>query len=408
MLKASTKYDFHSNHSSLLKGIKPASGNETVDYNREFKRQEQFLDQLLSKISLLTPNYLEIQQLYPEKSIPETLSYISDKTPVLLKGGHREKALGVDVLYLKEKLPVSFDTTVKNVSEKHGSGCVLSASIVTYLALENSLPVAIEKAKKYTSEFLMSNASLLGYHHFNSANGFKPGTISQVPLKNALNIDSQKQGSYPLVENNNNPRMHSLYYISQGKTLTDHVLNCKKACDYGIKMIQLRLKKESEENFLKAAIEIKAYCDLKNATLIINDNVVIAKKVESGLHLGKKDMLPSKARDVLGNNSLIGGTANTLEDVLFLLDEKVDYIGLGPYRFTTTKENLSPILGLNGYKKILSELHKLALSIPIYAIGGIIKDDIDPLLKIGVSGIAFSGLLNEISTEEIIEITSLS
>src|SRR5690606_37581435 len=151
------------------------------------------------------------------------------------------------------------------------------------------------------------------------------------------------------------------------------------------------------------AEQAKKICDAFGSKLIINDTVSIALKINAdGVHLGKNDMPPAKAREILGSQKIIGATANTLNDCIELHNQSVDYIGLGPYRFTTTKENLSPILGLAGYSYILHELKKKNFNLPIIAIGGILEKDISPILKTGVSGVAVSGMLT--GSENINEI----
>jgi thiamine-phosphate pyrophosphorylase len=115
----------------------------------------------------------------------------------------------------------------------------------------------------------------------------------------------------------------------------------------------------------------------------------------TGVHLGKTDMPPAEARRILGDGFIIGGTANTFEDIRRLTDEGVDYIGLGPFRFTATKKNLSPILGLEGYKDILSRCRAAGIALPVLAIGGITVDDIPALMQTGVSGIAVSSAIRQ-------------
>ena len=88
---------------------------------------------------------------------------------------------------------------------------------------------------------------------------------------------------------------------------------------------------------------------------------------------------------------LIGGTANTAEQIIRLKKKGADYAGCGPFRFTTTKEKLAPTLGLEGYRHILQQLHKAGIRLPVCAIGGIEPDDVLPLLETGVQGIAVSG-----------------
>lgn len=189
--------------------------------------------------------------------------------------------------------------------------------------------------------------------------------------------------------------MKRLYYISQGKTSEKHLQNIKNVCENGVKLVQLRMKNVTDEEFLKTAIKAKEICDKFKATLIINDNIFVANKVKTGVHLGKEDESITKAKAIL-KNKIIGGTANTLEDCLQLIQQGVDYIGLGPFRFTKTKKNLSPILGLKGYQKILTELKKQGHTTPIYAIGGIKESDFNPLFETGIYGIAVSGLLSEV------------
>lgn len=122
------------------------------------------LDEILSKIYVLTPNYNEIQQLYPEKNIEETIRHISSKTNLFLKGGHHPTKLGKDVLFIKDGAQFSINPKLNNCSEKHGSGCVLSSAITSYLALGFPLLKACYRGKRYTEKFLSSNKSLLGYH----------------------------------------------------------------------------------------------------------------------------------------------------------------------------------------------------------------------------------------------------
>ena len=180
-----------------------------------------------------------------------------------------------------------------------------------------------------------------------------------------------------------------LHYISQGNTPKEHLENIEKACTSGAESVQLRLKNLSEKKILKTAEEAREITGRFQTRLIINDHYKIAKKVKAdGVHLGKNDTCPTIARKHLETWQVIGGTANTLEDCKILIEKKVDYIGLGPFRLTTTKENLSPVLGTNGYLTILEALQT---DIPIIAIGGIIIDDVPDILETGVYGIAASG-----------------
>lgn len=197
--------------------------------------------------------------------------------------------------------------------------------------------------------------------------------------------------------------MKKLYYISQGKTSEEHLKNIKNVCENGVQTIQLRIKNSSFDEYLKTALKAKNICDKYNAKLIINDSIEVAKKTGAGVHLGKEDESIKIAKNKL-KDCTIGGTANTLNDCLELINKKVDYIGLGPFRFTNTKKNLNPILGLKGYKAILKELNKKGYKTPIYAIGGITENDFKELFDTGIYGIAVSGLLSDIKGKRVKEI----
>lgn len=180
-----------------------------------------------------------------------------------------------------------------------------------------------------------------------------------------------------------------LQYISQGKTIDEHLTNIQNACSSGVELVQLRLKKFKEPAVLKAAEQAREITGRFQTRLIINDYYKIAKEVKAdGVHLGQNDTCPLVARKHLYSWQIIGGTVNTIEQAQELVTKKVDYIGMGPFRFTLTKTNLSPVLGLEGYTTILQ---KLKTELPIIAVGGITLEDVPEVLKTGVHGIAVSG-----------------
>jgi len=187
-----------------------------------------------------------------------------------------------------------------------------------------------------------------------------------------------------------------LQYISQGNTVEEQLYNIHQTLDNGCEWIQLRFKNGNSLELFTLAESVKMLCEEYLATFIVNDKVDLTLQINAdGVHLGLNDMRIKDARALLGNHKIIGGTANTLEDVLQRATEDCDYIGLGPFRFTSTKENLSPILGLEGYRDILSKLQEQNIPIPVYAIGGIELSDIENLINTGLHGIAVSGLITE-------------
>ncbi|MBP4140799.1 thiamine phosphate synthase [Flavobacterium sp. P4023] len=189
---------------------------------------------------------------------------------------------------------------------------------------------------------------------------------------------------------------NKLQYISQGNTVEEQITNIRKALDNGCEWIQLRFKTQNTMDLFNLAESTKILCDVYSANYIINDNVYLAQQFEAdGVHLGLTDMKISEARQILGDTKMIGGTANTFADIQQRSAEQCDYIGLGPFQHTDTKENLSPILGIEGYRSILKKVKSKKIAIPIYAIGGIALENIEILMETGIYGIAVSSLITK-------------
>lgn len=194
--------------------------------------------------------------------------------------------------------------------------------------------------------------------------------------------------------------LHKLHYISQGQTPEVHLQNIASALTAGVKLVQLRLKNVSNDLYTEYALQAKVLCGKFGAHLIINDNALVAKVSDSdALHLGLADMPVLEAKKIV-SDKIIGGTANTFEHIQQRCKEGVDYIGLGPFQFTTTKEKLSPVLGVSGYTDILQKMKAEQLITPIYAIGGIELKDIESIIKTGVYGIAVSGLITNSNNKD--------
>lgn len=160
----------------------------------------------------------------------------------------------------------------------------------------------------------------------------------------------------------------------------------------GCKWVQLRMKNAPREEIIEVATKAKDICKEHECILVIDDYVDIAKELAlDGIHLGKNDMAPTEAREILGEEFIIGVTANTIDDIEAVRHLDIDYIGLGPFRFTQTKEKLSPVLGLNGYQDIITKKKASSINLPVVAIGGIKYEDVEDIMSTGVDGIAVSG-----------------
>lgn len=189
---------------------------------------------------------------------------------------------------------------------------------------------------------------------------------------------------------------NKLQYISQGETIKEQLYNIHQALDAGCNWVQMRFKNQTAIDTFTLAEAVKPLCEEYLANFIVNDDLHLAEQIAAdGVHLGLTDTKIEDARAILGTTKIIGGTANTFEDIENHVKNGCDYIGLGPFRFTNTKEKLSPILGLSGYFEILQKLKKNKIEIPVYAIGGITLRDVNPLLETGIYGIALSGIITE-------------
>jgi len=203
-----------------------------------------------------------------------------------------------------------------------------------------------------------------------------------------------------------------LQFISHYTQQYTYLDSIRMALEGGCKWVQLRMKEANEEEFLRIGAKVRELCDQYGATFIIDDHVEWVKFLRAdGVHLGKNDLPVATARQILGDGYIIGGTANTFEDVVMHYKGGANYVGCGPFRFTTTKKGLAPILGLEGYQNIIRQMQEAEIKIPVVAIGGITIDDIPAILATGVTDIALSGtILNApdpvAETRRIINITN--
>lgn len=188
--------------------------------------------------------------------------------------------------------------------------------------------------------------------------------------------------------------MLSIQFITHQTEKYTYLDSARLALEGGCKWIQLRMKEAPANEIRQTALQLKPLCKEHEAIFIMDDHVDLVKELElDGVHLGKTDMPVAEARRILGEAFIIGGTANTFEDIQLHYRGGADYIGCGPFRYTTTKKNLSPVLGTEGYRKILSRMKEEDINLPVVAIGGINREDIPPIMATGVNGIALSGTI---------------
>ena len=183
-----------------------------------------------------------------------------------------------------------------------------------------------------------------------------------------------------------------IQFISHYSERYSYLDSIQLALEGGCRWIQLRMKDATDDEVRPIAVEAQKLCRAYGAKFIIDDRVALVRELGAdGVHLGKNDMPIREARQILGPDYIIGGTANTFEDAKAHYEASANYIGCGPFRFTTTKKKLAPVLVLDGYRQIIRKLRAANITIPVVAIGGITKDDIPAILQTGITGIALSG-----------------
>lgn len=188
--------------------------------------------------------------------------------------------------------------------------------------------------------------------------------------------------------------MNKIQFITHANGGTSYYDGAVMALEGGCRWIQLRMKDADDDLFMTVARRVRKLCSQYGARFIIDDRVGAAASLRAdGVHLGRGDMPVDEARRLLGNDFIIGGTANTIEDIRRLHKAGADYIGCGPFRFTRTKEKLAPTLGIEGYRSIAGAMKREDIRLPLVAIGGILREDVPQLLADGVDAIAVSGAI---------------
>lgn len=186
--------------------------------------------------------------------------------------------------------------------------------------------------------------------------------------------------------------MTNLQFITHHNTRFSYLDGALAALDGGCRWIQLRMKDATDDEVRAVARQLQPACRSVGATFVLDDRVWLVEELEAdGVHLGKNDMTVDEARRLLGGDRIIGGTANTIDDIRRLARQGADYIGCGPFRFTTTKARLAPTLGLDGYCSLMSQMRSEGIALPVVAIGGITLADVPQIMQTGVQGIAVSG-----------------
>ena len=183
-----------------------------------------------------------------------------------------------------------------------------------------------------------------------------------------------------------------LQLITIGERAQEHFCCADEALDWGAKWIQLRLKGEDDGSWCEGAKKIVARCRQQGATLIINDHIWLAREVGAhGVHLGQGDAGIAEARAELGSAAIVGISTNSAAEIQEAAAGGANYVGLGPFRATSTKQNLRPILGAEGIAEIFEDLRMHKITLPVVVIGGIQVADVLRVRELGAHGVAVAG-----------------
>lgn len=182
-------------------------------------------------------------------------------------------------------------------------------------------------------------------------------------------------------------RNFRLQFITDGKDIESTIEQAQFALEGGCRWIQVRMKNSDVGEIRETLQELLPKCNESGATLLVDDHIELAGYCH-GVHLGQDDMPVCEARKLTDSDKIIGLTVNNKKQIEDSFSSLPDYYGIGPFRYTTTKKNLAPVLGTEGYKKLLPYI-----KIPFVAIGGIGLTDVAGLMKAGASGVAVSSVI---------------
>lgn len=189
-----------------------------------------------------------------------------------------------------------------------------------------------------------------------------------------------------------------IQFITNNSDTTELLITARKACEAGVRWIQYRNKNASAKKMFEEAKQLKAVCREFKTTLIINDNPDLCFEIGAdGVHLGKEDASIEEARNLIGDKFIIGASCHHIDDIIRAQYDGANYVGLGPWNFTSTKNDLKPVLGKSGFEKVMNDYAKKNLTIPVYAIGGVQADDVEFFLSLGIHGVAVSSALTNSS-----------
>ena len=190
--------------------------------------------------------------------------------------------------------------------------------------------------------------------------------------------------------------IEKLQFITHDIPQHTHIEQVQIACEAGAKWIQYRCLTKNDAELLKDISVIGEICDDWGATLIVTNHIHLKGKGDiQGFHIEDMDADFIALRKLIGEEYTLGGSANTVENLIRLANEGADYAGLGPFSVTSTRPNDLPMLGYKGYTYVAEQLELKGIIFPILAVGGVTLLDVPSLMETGIYGIAASSSINQ-------------
>ncbi|UKJ07600.1 thiamine phosphate synthase [Solitalea lacus] len=192
--------------------------------------------------------------------------------------------------------------------------------------------------------------------------------------------------------------IEKFHYLTLDMDHFSHIQQVEMACQAGAKWIQYRTKnKRSTEEWIAEARQIANICDDWGTSLIVCSNVDVVEIVEDtqGIHIEMADISVAEAREILGDTKIIGGSAHNFEQVKAIYHSGADYVGLGPYKPTSTIKYNTDYLSLDDYRSIIEQMNEEGIDLPVIAAGGIKPEHVEDLMKTGIHGVAVCSAINQ-------------
>lgn len=344
-------------------------------------------EELLPLAALVTPNVHEAQMfagmdIRTVADAVEAGRRILDLGPqaVLVKGGHLEEQPGTDVLVSHDGAEV-IEGEYLDSRNTHGTGCTLSAAIATHLADGVDLSTAVHRAKQYLTEAIRYGPVL--------GQGVRPTDHFFMLRHTTVHSDTPR----PRDARGGGTMSTSQHAIPRLQVITDeqiqsrysHIEIMEMALRGGADAVQFREKRAwATRALIDVVTTMLPIARQYGGMLIVDDRPDVALSAgATAVHLGRNDLDVATARRILGQDALIGGTANSFEEAARAWETDIDYLGVGPIYGTHTKANPAPDMGLATLARICS-----ACPIPVIAIGSITAERIADVIQAGAYGVA--------------------